>query len=341
MSHLSIEELAGHANGTPVSWASQAHIEACDDCRTEAGRWNAVAGGVRLITASANPPPFLLDTAKLPRRTFRPHRRAALASAAAVVALLALVYGLSVAFRSPDQPSTSDDAELVAASLVSTDCTNLKVAVGTLESVDGASLVLRTPMGAAVTVSTSDSTAITRVVNGALSDITDGAHVFVRGEGTDGDKIAASSVAIMPTSVDPPRIGVPGLGGHANGTVADAGSGGFTVVRSDGSRVQVTTSSSTAVTKQVDTTLNELEKGKFTVAVGNADAKGEMTASSVQQNGLRDGAGIQLHRDFPRVLPSGLPRPLPSHPDALPRDLFKGLGCDPRTIGTSAMFAGD
>jgi hypothetical protein len=338
MSHVTIEELTAQANGAPVSAASQAHIAACDSCGAEAGRWNAVAGGVRLLTT--DPPPFLMDVAKLPRR---PRRRVALASAAAVVVLLTIVYGVSLAFRSPgDQPSTSDNAELAAASLVSTDCSNLKVVAGTLESVNGTNLVLRTPNGASVTVSTSDFTEITRLADGALRDITNGAHVVVRGEGT--DPVAAETVGIMPSSANPPPIRLPALGGHAFGTVADVHSGGFTVVRSDGTRVRVTTSSSTAVTKQVSARIGDLEKGKFTVAVGNSAGEGTLNATSVQQNGLRDGGTIRVPRELPRPpkgLPSDFPGVRPSGPRALPRDLFKGLGCDPRTIGTAAMFAGD
>jgi hypothetical protein len=208
-------------------------------------------------------------------------------------------------------------------------------------------MVLRTASGTAVTVSTSDATEITRLVNGTVGDITNGAHVLVRGDAAnDGKTIAAASVGIMPGAVNPARgldDRIPALRGHANGTVADAGDDGFTVVRSDGTRVHVTTSSSTTVTKQVDATVGDLERGKFTVAVGNADPNGTFNATSVQQ-GRTDTAAPRPPHELPRApkaLPGDLPRPLPSLPAALPRDLFKGLGCDARTIGTTAIFASD
>jgi hypothetical protein len=45
----------------------------------------------------------------------------------------------------------------------------------------------------------------------------------------------------------------------------------------------------------------------------------------------------------PRDLPDALPslRPLPRTPRALPRDLFKGLGCNPVRLGAIALGQGD
>jgi anti-sigma factor RsiW len=357
MAHLTLEELTAYVNGTAVETESQAHAAACDSCRSEAARWGAVAGGVRLLTAPSYPLPPLPDVATRARSPLWTRRRVALASAAAVAALLAGVYGLTSAFRPTGEPGTTatdGDRAAVAAALASTDCSNVKVAAGTLESVNGSRLVLRTGSGTAVTVSTSDFTAITRQVKGGLSDIANGKAVVVRGEGTQvGDTITATSVAIMPSSVDLPD-GPEGLDlgkmlaqrGHASGTVADAGSDGFTVVRGDGSRVRIATSTSTTVIKQVTATVGELEKGEFTTAVGSLDDKRTLHATAVQQGKTPD-ASLRLPEPLPsgrpRSLPDVLPslRPLPSGPKALPRDLFKGLGCDPVRLGTIALGGGD
>ncbi|MQA85980.1 MAG: hypothetical protein GEV03_15465 [Streptosporangiales bacterium] len=379
-SHLTLEELTAHANGAPMDAAARAHLGTCVTCRAEARRWNAAADGVRLLTAGSQPPPSLVDETLAaingaPRsyRRPRPGRpRAALASAAAVVLLVATAYGLTSVFGRDGRPvdgagSASPDAAL-AAGLTDTDCTNLKVVAGTLQETSGSSLVLRTENDRSVTVTTSGSTEITQQVTGGLDDITNGSHVFVTGQGTEsGDKVAARRVAIMPKSAkglpSPPR-GPGGMNmtemmaerGHTHGAVTDVSDTGFTVVAADDTRIRVTTSSSTTVIKQVDSGPDQLEEGKFTVAVGSPGDDGTLAAATVQQNSLSDKPAPRLPRELPtppdglpKIRPSGLPRPPHDRPDLRPRalptppkeprDLFKGLGCDSTAIATTAIFA--
>lgn len=328
MMHLDLEELAAHVNGAP-----QAHVATCSECQAEVRGWNAVAGGVRLLGTTSLPPPrFVQDLpGYAPRRAGR--RWAVLATAAALVLLVGAAYGLLGFSNSGTTPGTDPtdtgpqgvEAELTAG-LTSTECEPLKVVAGTLESKDGSSFVIRTRDGESVTVSTSDTTRITSIATGSLSDITDGKRVLVHGAGREsGDQITAKRVDIVPETPRRPHEPGPNLGrimaarGNASGTVADAGSDGFTVVQPDGARVRVTTTTTdTTVTKQVDSTVDDLQTGKRAVAVGSVGDDGTLAARTVQQNTLVE-SGIHIPR--------------------LRGDLFRGLGCDAAGIATTAMFA--
>jgi hypothetical protein len=50
--HLGLEELIAEANGEVVVDRVRAHLTACPDCRAEAGRWGAIARGVRHLVAA-------------------------------------------------------------------------------------------------------------------------------------------------------------------------------------------------------------------------------------------------------------------------------------------------
>lgn len=310
-------------------------------------------------------------------------RRVALASAAAVFLIGGGVYGVSSVFAAAGGPAggtqqASDDADFAAA-LTPTDCTDLKVMSGTLEKAGDSSLVLRTITGRAVTVTTTGATAVTRQVAGALADITNGAKVMVQAESTAAaGKTAAQRIGILPQSAKLPaplsaKDGrMPALGrilaarGRVSGTVTDVSSGGFTVVDPGGSRVQVTTSPSTVVVKQVGASLRELETGKFTVAVGSLGKDKTLAASAVQQNALSRDALPELPAripDLPRrphasapaapKLPDNWPTARPSLPaelrnlpvtplpvpGPLPRELFSGLGCDAVALAMTGLFA--
>jgi hypothetical protein len=51
-SHLGLEELIAEANGDLADDRVRAHLAACPDCRAEAGRWGAIARGVRHLVAA-------------------------------------------------------------------------------------------------------------------------------------------------------------------------------------------------------------------------------------------------------------------------------------------------
>ena len=85
-------------------------------------------------------------------------------------------------------------------------CATLEQADGTLEQVNGTSLVIKTASGQPVTVTTAASTFVS-MSGPLLSDITDGASVDVRGSSSDGT-IAAAIVTVGPpfSAVNPPGL---------------------------------------------------------------------------------------------------------------------------------------
>ena len=129
-------------------------------------------------------------------------------------------------------------------------CTGIELTNGTLEQVNGSSLVIKTASGQPVTVTTTASTRVS-VAGALLRDITDGTSVIALGRSS-GGTIAAASV-----TVGPPPGGTSGKGTLrvtpppgwvvVQGTVSDASTAGFTVVTSGGARVPVITSGDTFV----------------------------------------------------------------------------------------------
>ena len=152
----------------------------------------------------------------------------------------------------------------------------LEQASGTLEQVNGSSLVIKTPSGQPLTVTTTAATKVGE--SGALlGDITDGASVTVWGPSSD-EAIAASFVIIANPAQQHPQP-PPGMV-VVKGTVADASTAGFTVVTSDATRVPVTTSSDTAVSV-VNASLGQLPAGASILAIGDAGPDGTLSAVGV------------------------------------------------------------
>jgi hypothetical protein len=277
--HLDLGDLVAEVTGRPISDRAREHLAGCEHCQREANRWNLVAGGVRGLAAAtpeAAPPAG-------PRRTRRgvlagPWRRAMLVAGCAAAALVLLV-GLGeitgYVHVHISGPGTSGPGTGTALTAV-TGCPRIAQAAGTLERVNGSSLVMKTASGQPLAVSTTASTAV--VVSGApLSDITDGRPVLVAGPSS-GGKIAAGLVAVGG------RISLAPLPGIVNvrGTVSDASIAGFTVVTSAGKRVPVTTSGRTVVSL-FSTNVGQLQAGARTLAFGYAQPHGTLSAITVFQ----------------------------------------------------------
>lgn len=130
--------------------------------------------------------------------------------------------------------------------------------------------------GRLVTVTTTAATRVA-VSGGLLRDIPDGARVVVAGPSS-GGTIAAARIAVGGQSS---LAAVPGTV-VAQGTVADASPGGFTVITSAGTRIPVTTSSGTAVTV-LPASLARLRVGAKTVAVGHAAPSKALSAVALFQ----------------------------------------------------------
>lgn len=279
--HLDLGDLVAEVTGAPTGDRVREHLAGCEQCRLEASRWSLVADGVRGVMAAAPEPVQAAQptrSAAPSRLTVRrvlatPRRRLAFAAAAAVLVGLAGYGVANVVSVNVHGPSgqTGTTTTLTAV----TGCAKLEQATGTLDRVDGDSVVIRTAGGKLATVATTPTTRL-NASGPMLGAITDGATVTAVGKGS-GRTIAADFVAVGGR----PTIDVPGYV-TAQGTVSDAGTAGFTVVASNGTRVRVTTSGRTVVTVS-NASLGQLRAGAPTTAVGYAGADGTLTAIAVFQ----------------------------------------------------------
>ncbi len=358
--HLTLEELTSRAAD------ADEHLIACDACAAEAASWAAVAAGIQLIVSGTEPPSAVIDgvwrAIETGRRGMRRSPVLAAGAAAAVVVLAAGGYGLSATLGPGGQRTPA--RTLVAADLTATGCSGLELTKGILKQVTGQDLVLTAPGGTTFTVTTSASTTILRGIIGRLADIADGEHVLVMGTLT-GGVIAAGIIDITPSSS--PVQSAPAKPGIASGTVASAASGGFDLVTTSGTRVRVTSSSSTKVAITERASLSQLRIGQGTSAVGTAEPGGTLAASTVTQGPVT--SALRLPQPAKLALPRAKlapPQPtkparptLPSlrggftkPPVKLPTAAFpstkpsgglqlNNLGCEPESIATSYLLTAE
>ena len=270
--HLDLGDLIAGAAGQPIGDHAREHLASCEHCHLEANRWNLVADGVRGLAAAA---PETAQPAR-PRRTRQrvlagPWRRAMLVAGSAAAALVLLVgVGAVTGLVHVHLSGPSTETALTAV----TGCTQLEQADGTLEQVNGSSLVITTASGQPVTVTTTATTFVS-MSGPLLSDITDGASVMVRGNSSDGTIAAAIVTVGQPFSAVNPRGFVP-----VQGTVSDASTAGFTLVTSSGTRIPVTTSSDTLVVIP-HASPGQLQAGAAIFALGHAGPDGTLSAQAV------------------------------------------------------------
>jgi hypothetical protein len=169
-------------------------------------------------------------------------------------------------------------------------CAGANVAAGTLKSVNGTTLTITDRGGKDVTVTTSSSTKITKVVNGSVSDIKAGAVIGVHGTASGQSGINADDIAVIPSDKTPNLGKLPqGVGrfgqriGLAFGTVKSVSGNTVVLQEADGTTITVTTSSSTKVQKTVNAQVKDLTVGQPIVATGTANADGSIAASNVVQ----------------------------------------------------------
>jgi hypothetical protein len=358
--HLTLEELTSPAAETDE------HLATCAECAAEAASWAAVAAGIDLIVSRTELPSTVFQGGWRAVETDRRgiHRRPVLAAsaAAAAVALAAGGYGLSAGLGPGGQRAPARTQ--VAADLTATGCSGLDLTKGTLRQVVGQDLVLTAPNGTTVTVATSASTTILRGMIGRLGDIADGEHVLVLGTRA-GGAIVAGIVAITPSSS--PAESAPAKPGAASGTVVSTASGGFDVVTTTGTRVRVTTSSSTKVSIVEHASLGQLQIGEGTSVVGTAEPDGTLAASTVTQGPVANPALPQPAKlalpQQPKLAvppraksaPGNLPipggqlltpsakHPFSAFPSAKPSGGLKlnNLGCAPEAIATSYLLSAE
>jgi hypothetical protein len=270
--HLDLEDLIAVAAGQQVGDRTREHLASCEQCHLEANRWNLVADGVRGLADAA---PEIAQPTR-PRRTRQrvlagPWRRALLVVGSAAAALVLLV-GVGVVTGRVHVHLSGPGTETALTAV--TGCTQLEQADGTLEQVNGSSLIIKTASGQPVTVTTTAATFMS--MSGALlSHITDGASVMVRGYSSDGTIKAAIVTVGQPFSAVNPSGFVP-----IQGTVADAGTAGFTLVTPSGTRVPVTTSGGTVVVIP-HASPSQLQVGVTVFAIGHPGPNGTLSAAAV------------------------------------------------------------
>ncbi len=298
--HLDLGNLVAWAAGQPVGGRAREHLASCEHCQREANRWNLVAEGVRGLAAAAQ------ETAQ-PARPWRSRRRVlagpwrrAMLVAGSVAAALVLLVVAGVAAGVVHVHFGNNGTETVLTAV--TGCSQLEQADGTLEQVNGSSLVIKAASGQPVTVTTTATTFVS--MSGALlSDITDGASIMVRGSRSGGTIQAAIVTVGQPFSaVNPPGF-VP-----VQGTAADTTTAGFTLVTSSGTRIPVTTSGGTLVVIP-HASPAQLQAGATIFALGHAGPGGTLSARAVAAvSQLRTGGhiGVSVKDCSPRSIDEAL-----------------------------------
>lgn len=310
--HLDLGDLIAPGAGQAADDRAREHLTRCEHCRAEAHRWDLVAGAVRGLMAAtpeaaqparpgqARPRQARWRQARWrpgrlrpgwPRVLAGPRRRTGLVVVAAAL-VLGAGYGAAAALT-----GNAPGALLAAVS----GCPGLEQAAGTLQQVDGSSLVIKTASGQLVTVTTTEPTFVG--ISGALlGDVTDGESVAVLGPRS-GGTIEAVMVSVGPLPSGGPTAAPPGPN-VVQGTVTDMTAVGFTVVTSGGARVPVATSHVTVVTVR-NATLSELRDGATTFAVGRAGPGRTLSAKAVWQL-LKLPSGGQFHVSAHGCSPSSI-----------------------------------
>jgi hypothetical protein len=207
-------------------------------------------------------------------------RHLAAAAVAAVVLIAGASYGVSAALTGHAPRSASTGPQAAALTSVN-GCPKLKQADGTLEQVNGTSLVIKTASGHLV-IKTATGHLVTAMFRAPLSDVTNGTRVTVIGSRS-GETIAARNV-LFGWPISGLESGKPPGPVAAYGTVTGAGAAGFTLVTGSGTRIPVTTSSRTDVEIPPRAgTVSQLRTGIFTVAVVQAGPHRTLSATAVMQ----------------------------------------------------------
>jgi hypothetical protein len=156
----------------------------------------------------------------------------------------------------------------------------LYLGVGALTQTAGQTLTLVSARGYTTTITTSAATVFLRAQAGSPGDITDGAQVRVT-VASSGGATTATTVMISPELM---AIGPDPVSDNiVYGRVADASTVGFTLVRSDLRRSQVTITSATTVIMPARIRESQLRLDVATIAMGVPGAGGALTANTVEQ----------------------------------------------------------
>lgn len=252
---------------------------------------------VRRLLTAAPPAPGTVAAARArlgaaagERTGWRRHRVRLTAAAAAVVLLAGgTAYGVNAGLTGSAVPAGSGKAATAALTAV-TGCRQLMAAAGTLVSIHGRALTIRSRSGRTAKV-TVTANPLLNISSHTLSlVVADGRRVLVAGA-LSGHTMAAGAVALPPSA-----------GGHFNlqlrshpsvnrfGTVSGWNGSSFTLTTADGTRLRVTTAAATAA---IDSrpALSQFRTGVPTIALGQVQPDGTLSAVVLLQMPKLPGPG--------------------------------------------------
>lgn len=168
---------------------------------------------------------------------------------------------------------------------------------GTVQTVAGNKVTLTSRTGATVTVNLTAGTAVTRMVQGSISDITAGMNLTVMGTTQSDGSVAATRITATASGAGA-VIGQYGGGGSGFGGGQGNGTGGgfarpttgtaqsvsgntITLAARDGSTVKVTVDSQTIIEKSVQGSAADIAVGESVIVVGSPQSDGSIDATSV------------------------------------------------------------
>lgn len=184
--------------------------------------------------------------------------------------------------------------------------------VGTVQKVVDKELTLQAPGGATARVVLADSTTVSRVEGGALSDLVAGTTVTVLGQ-KQGDVVTANVVDIGGSGATTMVVGPAGQGGQGgqrsqgaqpgaggapatgdfarlSGTVDSVAADGFTLATEAG-KTKVVVPANARIQKTVQATAADVKEGTLVQVTGDAGADGVVAAKSVLIMPAGQGAG--------------------------------------------------
>jgi hypothetical protein len=165
-----------------------------------------------------------------------------------------------------------------------------RATVGTIESVNGAAITVRTRTGQTVDVTETNSTSITKMVSISLERVRKGDSIVASGNlAADGTFVAQRiTIVANATFVTGSQQGVGRQAGVAAGTVTGVVRGTLTLSAPDGTVATVVTSSpSTAISTAAAASRRDLTAGQTVVVRGSPNADGSITATLIQEgNGI-------------------------------------------------------
>lgn len=181
---------------------------------------------------------------------------------------------------------------------------------GTISSIDGSTLKVKSSSGTTYTVTTSSSTAVEKAAASTVSSIASGDHVMVMATGS-GSTVTARNITDSGTSSTPNgtgpagagpggrggpgRAGGPG-GGSGNsggamsfvtGTVSSVNGSTLEVKEASGTVVTVDTDSSTMVVKISAINLSDLAAGEPVAVMGQTSSSDKVTATRITEGDVR------------------------------------------------------